>query len=178
LRRPWLLAAFLLVSAGPAGAGTDPVEVDGWRVEHVPAPPFEVQSLSGEKLRLSDLAGRIVVVDFWATWCAPCVREMPELAAYAERVKRRADAAFLSMNVGEDRKTVARFLEKRGLQLPVYRAEKLVERYRVDTCPTKLILDARKLAPDGSAVVRFRREGIAPAGSIERRVAALLAERP
>jgi hypothetical protein len=82
------------------------------------------------------------------------------------------------MNVGEDRATVLDFLGKKGMDFPVYKGDGLIEPYGLSAFPTKLILDLRKPAPDGSGVLRFRREGLTPVASIEGRVAALLAEKP
>jgi hypothetical protein len=80
--------------------------------------------------------------------------------------------------VGEDPGTVRAFLKKVGLDLPVYFGDSLVGPYDLSAFPTKLILDLRKPTPDAPGVVRFRREGLTSVASIEKRVAALLAEKP
>lgn len=177
--RSFALASALLLSSGLLVPAADPPsEVDGWEAVRLPAKPFEIPGLAGESLRLADLAGRVVVVDFWASWCAPCVRELPGLAAYHERLKGRSDVALLSLNVGEDRETAAAFLKSSPVSFPVYCGDTLIEPYELAAFPTKLILDLRKPAPDGGGLVRFRREGLTSVESIEGRVGALLAEKP
>jgi thiol-disulfide isomerase/thioredoxin len=155
-----------------------PSYADEWEAVRTPAKAFDVPGLTGGRLRSADLAGKIVVLDFWASWCQPCVRELPALAAYHQRLEARSDVALLSLNVGEDRPAVEAFLKASPVGFPVYCGDSLVGPYELAAFPTKLVIDLRHPAPDGSGVIRFRREGLTSVESIEARVAALLAEKP
>jgi thiol-disulfide isomerase/thioredoxin len=166
----------VLLAAALAQAGT-PALVDDWEAVRLKVKPFVVKDLDGRALRLADLAGKVAVVDFWASWCKPCIKELPDLAEYHRRLAGRQDVVLLSLNVGEKRPEVEAFLMASPVSFPVFCGDDLVEPLELAAFPTKVILDARRLAADGSAVVRYRREGLTTVASIEARVAALLAER-
>jgi thiol-disulfide isomerase/thioredoxin len=167
----------LLFLSASVAQGAPPRLVDDWEAVRLPVKPFVVKDLAGKALSLADLSGKIAVVDFWASWCKPCIKELPELAAYHQRLSDRKDVVLLSFNVGEKRREVEAFLKASPVSFPVYCGDALVEPLELAAFPTKLILDARKLGPGGNALVRFRREGLTTVASIEARVAELLRER-
>ena len=80
------------------------------------APNFSVELLSGETFTLSENRGAVVVLNFWATWCGPCVDKMPgiqELHMVFE------DVIFIGMNVGEETGRIQEFVEERGFTYPI-----------------------------------------------------------
>lgn len=105
------------------------------------APDFELQSLSGESVTLSSLRGRPVIVNFWATWCAPCILEMPNLEKYYQRYSREFE--ILAVNAGESEDDVRRFVEKIGVTFPILLDPQIETQalYRVRGLPTTFILN-------------------------------------
>ena len=80
-------------------------------------PPLALADLHGKRIDLADFRGKIVVVNFWATWCVPCREEMPSLAALAKRMP--GEIVVLAVDVGEARARVDRFLERYPIDLPI-----------------------------------------------------------
>jgi thiol-disulfide isomerase/thioredoxin len=91
-----------------------------------PAAAFEVSDTQGKAHRLADYKGRWVVVNFWATWCVPCIQEIPEIAAFA---KGRPDVVVLGIAMdSEDAEKVKRFASKTGHAYPLVLADAKVEK--------------------------------------------------
>lgn len=111
-----------------------------------PAPEFALQDLAGQSVDLQSLRGKFVVVNFWATWCEPCIREWPQLDRLAERLSGRDDVVVLAISVDQDQSLVAPFLARMGLEQTgvrvlwdptgklhtAYGSEKLPDTYFID----------------------------------------------
>ena len=78
-------------------------------------PDAEVITADGSKGRLNAFAGKPVLINLWATWCAPCVEELPTIDALAAEVGDRAHVVTLSQDIGEDQAPVKAFLAARNL---------------------------------------------------------------
>lgn len=82
-----------------------------------PAPDFTLTNLKGEDVTLSDFKGKKVLLNFWATWCPYCVKEMPDLnKVYNEN---KEDLVVIGIDVGEDIKTVNKFLKENNVDYPI-----------------------------------------------------------
>jgi peroxiredoxin len=108
----------------------------------VVAPAFELTDLDGRPQKLADYLGKVVVLNFWATWCPPCREEMPSMQRGWEKV-RDEDIVFLGVNVGEDADTVFLFLADYSVDFPLLLDEDatVIERYPVTGLPTTYIID-------------------------------------
>ena len=106
------------------------------------APDFLLEKLDGGTLRLSDLQGKAVLVNFWATWCQPCRSELPHLVAAYNRY-RQEGLEIVAVNLQEDEDTIAGFVEEFGMQFPVVidRSGDVADKYHVIGIPTSFFID-------------------------------------
>ena len=92
--------------------------VEPMKVEY-PAPAIQLTDIAGSTVSLADHKGDVILINTWATWCPPCRREMPDLEAF---FRTHADGGFilLGINVGEEKETVAQFVDMFHLTFPIW----------------------------------------------------------
>ncbi len=128
----WAVASLLLV----ASAGAAAVQPSAL------APDFTLRSVDGPNLRLREQRGRVVLVNFWATWCGPCRQEMPHLNKLYDKY-RGSGFVLLGVNIDDDARTATDLSAKLGLKFPVLLdTDKTVSRlYEMGAMPSTVVID-------------------------------------
>ncbi len=116
-----------------------------------PAPNFAFSYSDDRTLSLADFRGHPVIVNFWATWCPPCRREMPNLVKAYETYKD-AGLVIIEVDVAEPPETVQQFVTQQNMTMPVVldRRQEITRLYRTDSFPTSFFIDK-----DGAIVARW-----------------------
>jgi len=108
-----------------------------------PAPNFTLETPSGELVSLSDFRGRVVVLNFWATWCAPCRAEMPEFQALWTEHESADDLVVLGVNWQDSLDGVTGFVDEFGLTFPILMDPgEVLEAYGLIGLPGTFFIDA------------------------------------
>jgi thiol-disulfide isomerase/thioredoxin len=102
---------------------------------------FTLTGLDGQKLSMASLKGKVVVFDFWATWCEPCRGQHPLYEQVKQRFKDNPGVVFLSIDTDEDREPVRRFLEEEKWLDTVYFEDGLSRALRITTIPTTIVME-------------------------------------
>jgi len=162
---PWLVALVaLLAILGLAGrflirSGVEEATVPAGTS---PAPVFDLAGLDGQRYRSDDFSGRVVLVEFWATWCGPCRLQAEILARLYEEV-RSDELEFLAVSLGEPEDIVRDFVRKDPFPYPVLldQDETLGYALEVYALPTVMIVD-------GGGQITFLRPGISDGETLRR----------
>jgi len=115
-----------------------------------PAPQFSLQDIDGETHRLSDYRGKVVIVNFWATWCPPCREEMPSMQRAWKRLQDD-DVVILAIDVGEDEDTIFTFTADYPVDFPLLMDSdsRVTGEWPVRGLPTSFVID-----PEGRIAYR------------------------
>lgn len=105
------------------------------------APDFQVETMDGEKVKLSDYRGKKVFLNFWATWCPPCKAEMPYMQSFYE--EKQENVEVLAVNLEESASKAKDFADQYGLTFPVLldHSGAVAEVYDIYTIPTTYVLN-------------------------------------
>lgn len=124
--------------------------------ESAPAPDFTLKSNSGKNIKLSELRGQVVMINFWASWCGPCRQEMPILNQLYQRYEPMG-FTLLGVNVEEDSGAANKVLREIPVDFPVLYDNKnqVSETYQVRAMPSTILIDR-----DGK--VRYLHKGYKP----------------
>ena len=112
------------------------------------APDFETEYLNGTKVSLHELRGKPVILNFWASWCPPCVKEMPRLEEFHQKYKN--DILIIGINLGEKNKTIENFLRRVNVTFPIVKdKDKSIEKsYNILIRPSTFFIDKNGVIVD------------------------------
>ena len=107
------------------------------------APNFTLPALKGKDISLSDFRSRVVVLNFWATWCPPCVEEMPSLETFAEQMKPFG-VTVLGVSVDHDPEALQKFVADAQITFPIARdtGQAVASRYGTSKFPETYVIDS------------------------------------
>ena len=148
-RAVWIAGFVLLILAGLALSQTPLVRFS-------PAPrigsrmlDFTLPATTGESVSTTEFAGKVLIVNFWATWCVPCRQEMPALQETYD-AHRAHGLVLLGVDYGEDRDQVVNYAREIGVSFPLLldRDTAVGQRYRVQGLPTTVFVDRQGIIRD------------------------------
>ncbi len=109
-----------------------------------PAPALKLNDINGQSHDLSTLKGNVVLINFWATWCPPCRREMPSMARLADRLSGKRFVVF-AVNIGDDADTIQHFISQLDSSLPftvlLDPDSKTMQTWKISGLPTTYLID-------------------------------------
>lgn len=167
LQNPSLLILAIVVLLGGGCGDSNPARIaDAGGEERLAAPAFDLPGLDGSRYRLSDYEGRVVLLEFWATWCGPCRLQAQILDdLYAEMQGPQVE--FLAVNLGESEDLIRGFVADKPMSYPVLidQQEELGLALGIYALPTIAVVD-------GKGHIAFLRPGISDAETLRRELAA------
>lgn len=109
------------------------------------APDFALKSVDGKVVKLSDYKGKVIILDFWATWCPPCRKGIPDLISIQNEYKNDVVIIGVSLDGDKTIKDVPDFIKQYGINYPiVYGDEKIVTAYGgIQAIPTAFVIDKK-----------------------------------
>ena len=124
------------------GTGAQTVELEPAPEVGHPAPDFTLKDLDGNTVRLSDLRGKVVFINFWATWCPPCRAEMPEIESVHQDYKDKG-VVVLGVDISEPESTVRQYIQQGGFSWTIVldSTGEVARDYQVVAIPTSFFLD-------------------------------------
>lgn len=133
------------------------------------APNFTLESVDGDMVSLSDYKGKVIFLDFWATWCPPCVRGIPDLVELQEKYGDDLQIIGISVDRDDTVGDVVPFVEKMNMNYPVvFFTDQVVQDYGgIEAIPTAFLLDK-----DGNIVEKY--VGLQSKPTLEAAIDALL----
>lgn len=109
-----------------------------------PSKDFELTTTDGRKIKLSDLKGKVVLLDFWATWCSPCVESIPILKNLYDKYEDQGfEILYISADSPAEIYKVRPFSQKYEIDFPVLLAEGVQHLYQAKSFPTTIIIDKK-----------------------------------
>lgn len=117
--------------------------------QYSPAPDFTLETLAGEEITLSELKGKKVILNFWATWCPPCKAEMPHMQEFYSKLTEEDKVELVAINVTESEKLgvgeVEKFVDSYGLSFPIPMdmTGQVSKLYGVFSMPTTFMIDTQ-----------------------------------
>ena len=141
-RRPYIAAGWLLAALmwGPVQAG----ELIPYNGEPA-APGLALEDMAGKRHTLADYRGQVLLVNFWATWCPPCLKEMPAMQRLRQAMAGQP-FEILAVSMGDSPEQIQQFLERMPLDFPILLDSdmKAAQNWKIRVVPTSFLLD-----PDG-----------------------------
>lgn len=137
-----------LMLSGPLGGpdlATSVFAADDHALVGKPAPAFAVETLDGRRASLKEAQGAVLVLDFWATWCPPCVKALPIIKSTVESyADSEVKVHLVAMNLREDKRTIRAFLDQQklqGINVGMDTTGAVAEKYLVTGIPQTVVID-------------------------------------